>query len=207
MDAVIAYTSRSLTKAKSHYPAHKLEFVALKWAVVEKFHKYLYGWTFDVYMDNNPLTYVLIMAKLDTASHQGWPAWPITTFSCIIGWGRPTSTQMPCQGCPGQSAFLILWTLISRSLLWQCKPCRRPPSKAPGVPLKHIVVICMSWTLLKTVCRSLARTIDDWHQAQQGDLVLSLVITRLPNLWANASSNQLIFLNFDSSFGSTTTSS
>ena len=34
MDAVIANASRSLTKAKSHYPMHKLEFLALKWAVV-----------------------------------------------------------------------------------------------------------------------------------------------------------------------------
>ena len=56
MDAVTVYTSRTLTKAKSHYPVHKLEFLALKWAVVEKFHKYLYGSTFDMYTDNNPLT-------------------------------------------------------------------------------------------------------------------------------------------------------
>ena len=69
MDAVIAYASRSLTKAKSHYPMHKLKFLALKWAVVEKFHKYLYGSTFDAYTDNNPLTYILMMAKLDVASH------------------------------------------------------------------------------------------------------------------------------------------
>ena len=41
--AVIAYASRSLNKAESHYPAHKLEFLTLKWAVVEKFHEYLYG--------------------------------------------------------------------------------------------------------------------------------------------------------------------
>ena len=47
-DVVIAYTSRSLTKAESHYPAHKLEFLTLKWAVVRKFLKYLYGLTFDV---------------------------------------------------------------------------------------------------------------------------------------------------------------
>ena len=73
MDAVIAYASRSLTKAESHYPAHKLEFLALKWAVVEKFHKYLYGSTFDVYTDNNPLTYVLTMATLDAVSRQ-WVA-------------------------------------------------------------------------------------------------------------------------------------
>ena len=67
--AVIAYASRSLSRAKSHYPAHKLELFALKWAVVEKFHKYLYGSTFDVYTDNNPLTYVLMTAKLGATSH------------------------------------------------------------------------------------------------------------------------------------------
>ena len=37
--AVIAYASRSLNKAESHYPAHKLEFLALKWAVVKKLHE------------------------------------------------------------------------------------------------------------------------------------------------------------------------
>ena len=72
-DAVIAYASRSLSKAESHYPAHKLEFLTLKWAVVEKFHEYLYGLTFDVYIDDNPLTYVLTTTKLDAASHH-WVA-------------------------------------------------------------------------------------------------------------------------------------
>ena len=33
-----SYASRSLSKAESHYPAHKLEFLILKWAVAEKFH-------------------------------------------------------------------------------------------------------------------------------------------------------------------------
>ena len=72
-DTVIAYASRSLSKAESHYPAHKLEFLALKWVVVKRFHEYLYGLTFDVYTDNNPLTYILTKAKLDAASHQ-WVA-------------------------------------------------------------------------------------------------------------------------------------
>ena len=36
MDTVIAYASRSLTKAESHYPAHELEFFTLKVAVVKK---------------------------------------------------------------------------------------------------------------------------------------------------------------------------
>ena len=52
---VIAYGSRSVSKAESNYPAHKLEFLALKWAVCEKFHEYLYGSkSFEVFTDNNP---------------------------------------------------------------------------------------------------------------------------------------------------------
>ena len=71
---VIAYASRSVSKAESNYPAHKLEFLALKWAVCEKFHEYLYGSKpFEVYTDNNPLTYVLTSAKLD-ACGQRWVA-------------------------------------------------------------------------------------------------------------------------------------
>ena len=71
---VIAYASRSVSKSESHYPAHKLEFLALKWAVCEKFHEYLYGSnTFEVYTDNNPLNYVLTSAKLD-ACGQRWVA-------------------------------------------------------------------------------------------------------------------------------------
>ena len=68
-EAVISYASRSLSKTKSHYPAHKFEFLTLKWAVVKKFHKYLYGSTFNVYTDNNHLTYILTTVKLDAASH------------------------------------------------------------------------------------------------------------------------------------------
>ena len=71
---VIAYASRSVSKAESNYPAHKLEFLALKWAVCEKFHECLYGSkSFEVFTDNNLLTYVLTSAKLD-ACGQRWVA-------------------------------------------------------------------------------------------------------------------------------------
>ena len=42
----------------------------MKWAITEQFHEYLYGNTFDVYTDNNPLTYVLMTAKLDVMGHR-----------------------------------------------------------------------------------------------------------------------------------------
>ena len=71
---VIAYASRSVSKTEANYPAHKLEFLALKWAVCEKFHGYLYGAkTLDIYTDNNPLTFVLASAKPD-ACGQRWVA-------------------------------------------------------------------------------------------------------------------------------------
>ena len=59
--------------AKSNYSMYKLEFLTLKWAVVEKIHECLYGLTFDMYTHNNPLTYIFMMAKLDTVSHE-WVA-------------------------------------------------------------------------------------------------------------------------------------
>ena len=70
---VIAYASRGLSRSEANYPAHKLEFLALKWLVTEKFHDYLYGGSFKVLTDNNPLTYILTSAKLD-ATGQWWLA-------------------------------------------------------------------------------------------------------------------------------------
>ena len=69
---VIAYASRTLSKSERNYDAHKLEFLALKWSVTQRFHEYLYGGVFDVYTDNNPLT-SLTSAKLD-AMGQRWIA-------------------------------------------------------------------------------------------------------------------------------------
>ena len=67
---VIAYASRGLKPSESHYPAHKLEFLALKWSVCEKFQDYLYGNTFTVFTDSNPMSYVMTTAKLDATGHR-----------------------------------------------------------------------------------------------------------------------------------------
>ena len=68
VDKVISYASRTLSDAEKNYHLHsgKLEFLALKWTITERFSDYLhYGPPFDVYTDNNPLTYVLTTAKLN----------------------------------------------------------------------------------------------------------------------------------------------
>ena len=70
---VIAYASRTLSKSERIYDTHKLEFLALKWSITDRFHEYLYGGHFEVYTDNNPLNYILTTAKLD-ATGQRWVA-------------------------------------------------------------------------------------------------------------------------------------
>ncbi|XP_053274167.1 uncharacterized protein LOC128436464 [Pleuronectes platessa] len=66
----VAFASRKLKTSERNYPVHQLEFLALKWAVVDKFHDYLYGVRFTVRTDNNPLTYVLSTAKLSAVGHR-----------------------------------------------------------------------------------------------------------------------------------------
>lgn len=67
----VAFVSKSLSRPQSRYPAHRLEFYALKWAVCEKFAHWLKGTRFTVLTDNNPLTYIMSKPKLD-ACEQRW---------------------------------------------------------------------------------------------------------------------------------------
>lgn len=72
---VIAFASRSLRPQErnmDNYSSMKLELLALKWAVTEKFRDYLLGGCFVVYTDNNPLSY-LQTAKLG-ATEMRWVA-------------------------------------------------------------------------------------------------------------------------------------
>ena len=70
---VIAYASRTVSQSESRYPAHKLEMLALKWAVCDKFKDYLLGSRFLIETDNNPLTFLLTTARLDATGHR-WVA-------------------------------------------------------------------------------------------------------------------------------------
>lgn len=71
----VAYASRGLRPTErnmSNYSSMKLEFLALKWAMTEKFREYLLGQRCVVFTDNNPLSY-LHSAKLGATEHR-WAA-------------------------------------------------------------------------------------------------------------------------------------
>ena len=70
---VIAYASRRLRRTErniDNYSSMKQEFLALKWAVTEKFRSYLHGAEFEVLSNNYPLSH-LETAKLG-ALEQRW---------------------------------------------------------------------------------------------------------------------------------------
>ena len=62
--------------------------MALKWAITDRFHKYLYGGIFEVFTDKNPLTYILTSAKLDATGQRWVAALNIYNFQIFYRSGR-----------------------------------------------------------------------------------------------------------------------
>ena len=65
----VAYGSQVLTMHEKNYHSTKLEFLALKWAIMEHFKEYLLYQPFLVKTDNNPLTYIMSTPNLDATGH------------------------------------------------------------------------------------------------------------------------------------------
>ena len=176
-DAEIAYASRSSTKAKSHYPAHKLEFLTLKWVVVKKFHEYLYGLTFDMYTDNNPLTYILTTAKLDTASHH-WVASLANYNFQLYYWARKTNidalSRVSWPECVPDNLGTHLKVMAAAVGAVQEAALKGPASAIEAYSCDLHVLDAVQ-DRQQVTCM----TLEDWHQAQQEDPTLSLVISRL----------------------------
>ena len=76
----VAYASRSLMGSEEKYHSSKLEFLALKWAVVDQFREYLQYQPFHVKTKNNPLTSAMTSPNLDATGHQ----WVLAGFNMTI---------------------------------------------------------------------------------------------------------------------------
>ena len=97
---VIAYASHSLCPSKRsmhNYSSAKLELLALKWAVREKFRDFLLGSWFQVYRDNNLLTYV--MESKVGASQIQWLS-ELALFNFVVkyqtGWSNRAADALSC---------------------------------------------------------------------------------------------------------------
>ena len=169
---VIAYTSRSLSKSEKNYPVHKLEFLALKWAITDKFHEYLYGSQFQVYTDNNPLTYVLTTAKLDATGHRWVAALSNYTFSIIYKPGKGHNDA--------DALSHITWPeemeLDSQTVNAVCEAVQTPHGKVETLCQGAHVVDALSKDRATPGMTSL-----EWCHIQAQDPILSQIIRELHN--------------------------
>lgn len=115
----VAFASKTLSASQQKYPAHRLEFMALKWSVCEKFSHWLKGRSFTVWTDNNPLTYLLTKPKLD---------------ACEIRWvSKLASYSFDLKHLPGKRN--VVADALSRDLF--AKPICQRLLKEPYPTLIH----------------------------------------------------------------------
>ena len=67
---LVTYGSWALTAHEKNYHSTKLEFLVLKWAIMEHFKENLLYQPFLVRPENNPLTYIMTTPNLDATGHQ-----------------------------------------------------------------------------------------------------------------------------------------
>ena len=178
-EAVIAYASRSLNKAEFHYPVHKLEFLTLKWVVVKKFQEYLIGLTFNIYTDNNPLTYILTTAKLDAASHH-WVA-SLANYNFRLHY-QVGKTNIDVDDLSRVSWPECMPDNSDTSLKVTAAAVRAIQEAALEKPVCPIEAYSYDFHVVGAIqdSKQVAQmTLDDWHQAQEVDPVLSIIIARL----------------------------
>lgn len=168
-ERVIAYASRALRPNERNYPVHKLEFLALKWAVVDKFSDYLYGNTFRVRTDNNPLTYVLSSAKLDATSHRWLAALSTFNFTLQYRSGRSNVDADFLSRVPNQPQESVVFNDTVKAIIQGCRLVDDSP-----------VVECISMSQkvvdLSTDVSSNYLSDVDWKQEQSKDRTISRVI-------------------------------
>ena len=176
---VIAYASRALTASEANYAPHKLEFLALKWAVTDKFKEYLYGgnW-FEVYTDNNPLTYILSTAKLD-ACGQRWVA-DLANFNFTLHY-KPGSTNTVAD-----ALSRIVWPdILSQQDTeeYESMPANMVQTICHGACVEALMDLC-SYTgsvvpMQPHIPTSRGWSLDDWVQLQSQDPDIRVIISGL----------------------------
>ena len=175
LDRVIAYASRSLKPSERNYPAHKLEFLALKWAVTDKFHDYLYGAKFEVVTDNNPLTYVLTSAKLDATGHRWVAALANYNFSLHYRSGKLNKdADSLSRLCEGNDREEVAYPDVLRAIMHSCQVPREELALAESVLVGRSFPIQIPDNgISPDTVKALSST--DWIKGQDADPAISRV--------------------------------
>ena len=179
VNRVIAYASRSHKPTEKNYPAHKLEFLALKWAVSEKFHDYLYGTKFEDITDNNPLTYILTTDKLDATGQRWIAVLSNYTFDIKYRSGKKNAdadglSRIREEGVEHGVIIPGVIKAVCQSVLVETEQC--PLIESVALTAQHIN---SQEDVPESLLQATALTDHDWHKAQQQDPTIKLAIQYL----------------------------
>lgn len=174
---VVAYGSRSLRGSERNYPTHKLEFLALKWAITQKFNHYLHGRRCIVRTDNNPLTYILSTAKLDATGHR-WLAELMSVCDFKLQY-KPAKRMGDADGLSRQfcASDIEKEDLDMSEIKAMCEACLDPVVEtlsvsAQAVPVSMSQIPCWPGTDTLPCISSV-----EWRQYQEEDPVIGRVIS------------------------------
>ena len=191
---VLAFASRRLRpseKNSSLYSSMKLEFLAMKRAITDKFRHYLLGGKFKVITDNNPLTY-FGSAKLG-ASEQRWAS-QLAQFDSDVQY-RPGKinpadalSRMPLEPSPKPLLTVVPPEVATVNDL-QCQQLAVDPTPTAGVlgdtmapvlPLDKKRRNLMKRLFPRLQLRYSPDSLADLQQLQQQDPVLGPVLAAWP---------------------------
>ena len=171
---VIAYASRSLNKAERRYDAHKLEFLALKWTITDRFHEYLYGGSFDVYTDNNPLTYIMTSAKLDATGQRWVAALSLYNFQIYYRSGKINTNADALSRIPwertGNSEVIKMDAITVKATMTKAED--------PCIPLERECVVSLAAQFFAPdYAPRMSR--GEWREEQRKDFPIKKIVTLL----------------------------
>ena len=178
----VTFRSHELKGGEAKYHSSKLEFLALKWAIMEQFREYLRYRPFTMLTDNNLLTYILTTPNLDALGHQ-WVA-TLASYNMTIRY---------LKGSDNKVADALRWIETRLDPETVTELLNHAKGGAPQAEAEDIWIIkeeerADQEIILRTT--QLARQdkkfrnlhTEDWRQAQQMDPVIPHVLEwlRLP---------------------------
>ena len=119
----IAFASRTLRGSEKNYAglsSFKLELLALKWAVVDKFGPYIQGQHCDVFTDHNPLVH-LKSAKLG-ATETRWVA-QLAAFDIEVKYRTGSSNRVADALSRRPICREEILVAIDEAIMYNISPC------------------------------------------------------------------------------------
>ena len=164
----VASGSRSLTPSEKNYHSSKLEFLALKWSVMEHFKEYLTYAPFAVRTDNKPLTYVMTMPNLDATGHRWVGMLAVFQFELEYQKGANNGAADALSWVPISHNRQTVQSLLEGTIVGASNRGEAKANERLLEEHEHL-----SWEARVQVVKLELMHIVDWEQAQEADVALA----------------------------------